>query len=373
MTLIDDLEPVFLVDTPLIDTRSPVEYAKGSLPNAVNLPLMNDAEREAVGTCYRHQGAESAARLGHDLVSGQNRANRIAQWQHFAIAHPGGALFCFRGGLRSEISQQWLLEAGTAYPRIEGGYKRMRRWLNEQTENLLQSMPLLLLGGQTGVAKTRVLNEGNGGDPIPGSVDLEGFANHRGSAFGRRASEQPTQISFELALAVAFFRCGKTDTSRLLLEDEGHLIGRCALPQALQGARQTADWVQLEASTEERVQHSYENYILGNLRDLEALHSDPELAFESFASGLEDSLERIKKRLGGERHEALRQQLSAALASHRKGRPEGHQSWIERLLIDYYDPMYAYQMSKREKPPIFRGNEQEVADYLSHESSLARH
>ena len=66
MTELDDFASLLRDDTPLIDTRAPVEFAKGSLPTAINLPLMTDDEREAVGTCYKEQGQEAAVRLGHE-------------------------------------------------------------------------------------------------------------------------------------------------------------------------------------------------------------------------------------------------------------------------------------------------------------------
>jgi len=37
MTEIDDLETLLLDDTPLIDTRSPVEFAKGSLSQQLSI------------------------------------------------------------------------------------------------------------------------------------------------------------------------------------------------------------------------------------------------------------------------------------------------------------------------------------------------
>ena len=138
-------------------------------------------------------------------------------------------------------------------------------------------------------------------DLIPGSIDLEGLANHRGSAFGRRVTEQPTQISFELALGVLLLKQQHAGYQRLILEDEARLIGRCALPLSLQAARQDADWVQLEASVDARVEHSFENYILQNLEDLK--RENATRGFDHFATGLLDSLERIQKRLGGQRYE----------------------------------------------------------------------
>ena len=362
MTELDDFASLLRDDTPLIDTRAPVEFAKGSLPTAINLPLMTDDEREAVGTCYKEQGQEAAVQLGHELVSGDRKAERLEAWQTFASQHPAGALFCFRGGMRSEIAQRWLKDAGVDYPRIKGGYKAMRRWLSESTDQLIEHTPLLLLGGPTGAAKTRILNEGNRGEPIPGSVDLEGLANHRGSAFGRRVTKQPTQIGFELVLGVQLLKHRQAKHQRLILEDEGRLIGRCALPLSLQAARQDADWVQLDASVDARVEHSYENYILQNLEDL--MTQDGARAFDHFATGLLESLERIQKRLGGQRYAELKAMMQNALVAHERGNPEAHKAWISELLIGYYDPMYEYQMNNRIKAPLFRGTESEVTEYL---------
>ena len=370
MAEIDDLETLLRDDTPLIDARSPVEFAKGSLPAAINLPLMTDEEREAVGTCYKEQGTDAAVRLGHELVAGDLKEQRVGAWKTFVAQHPKGALFCFRGGMRSEIAQRWLEDAGVDYPRIKGGYKAMRRWLTDSTDQFIEKTPLLLLGGPTGAAKTRILNEGNAGAPIPGSVDLEGLANHRGSAFGRRVTEQPTQIGFELALGVQLLKHRHAGHQKLLLEDEGRLIGRCALPLSLQAARHEADWVQLDASVDARVEHSYENYILQNLEDL--MTQDAARGFDHFATGLLESLERIQKRLGGQRYAELKAMMQNALVAHEGGNPEPHKAWISELLTGYYDPMYDYQMNNRTKPPLFRGTEQEVVEYLlqSEDASL---
>lgn len=365
MDEIDDLESLFLHDIPLIDARAPVEFSQGSLPLAVNLPLMIDDEREAVGIRYQQEGQEAAIRLGHELVNGALKAERLEQWIRFTQQHPDGALFCFRGGLRSEIAQRWLKEQGIRYPRIRGGYKAMRRWLMDAVEKTCTDTPLLLLGGKTGSAKTRVLNEGLAGNPIKGSIDLEGLANHRGSAFGKRATAQPTQISFELAVGIEMAKRYTEDPSRLIVEDEGRLIGRCALPLPLQAARHHANWIQLEVPLEDRVQHSYDNYILSNLEELLALSADWDSAFTEFELGLLDALSRIQKRLGDARYTALHADLTAALSSHRLGDPEPHKKWIETLLTQYYDPMYSYQMAKRAQAPLFRGNESEIIGYLT--------
>ena len=362
--LVTDFAALFSTNVPMIDTRAPVEYEKGSLPTAVNLPLMDDAERQAVGRCYKEQGPKAAVALGHELVAGDVRQTRLEAWRNFVRANPKGALFCFRGGLRSELVQQWLADAGVDYPRIAGGYKAMRRWLMTSTEHICAGQSFLLVAGKTGCAKTRLINQGFAGSVFPGAVDLEGLANHRGSSFGRRLGGQPSQIGFELRLDIALFRAAQQAPPHILLEDESRLIGRCALPTILQARMKTAPLVIVEASLEERIHHSFENYILANLADLIAQHSDDSKALSLFADDLRDALARIAKRLGGARYRHLSGVLEQALLEHAKGDPSLHRVWIEILLRDYYDPMYSYQLKNRQSPILFQGSEQQVGEFL---------
>ena len=125
-----DFRHIFLNDVPMMDVRAPVEFGQGAFPGVVNHPLMNDDERQQVGTCYKQKGQDAAIALGHQLVSGATKQQRIEAWAGFAQAQPQGVLYCFRGGLRSQIVQQWLKsEAGIDYPRVIGGYKALRSFL----------------------------------------------------------------------------------------------------------------------------------------------------------------------------------------------------------------------------------------------------
>ncbi|HPY41791.1 MAG TPA: tRNA 2-selenouridine(34) synthase MnmH, partial [Thiolinea sp.] len=116
LPVIEDLASLVLAAKPLLDVRAPIEFREGAFPHTINLPLMNDAERAAIGKRYKDAGQDEAILLGLQLVSGEEKAARIQAWQNFASQNPEGALFCFRGGLRSRISQQWLYaETGIAY------------------------------------------------------------------------------------------------------------------------------------------------------------------------------------------------------------------------------------------------------------------
>lgn len=139
-----DYRAILASDTPLIDVRAPIEFAQGAMPAAINLPLMNDDERAAVGTCYKRQGPEAALALGHQLVSGETREARINAWREASLAHPEGFLCCARGGQRSHISQAWLKVAGVDYPLIRGGYKALRQTAIQVTSSSRKSRWCLL-------------------------------------------------------------------------------------------------------------------------------------------------------------------------------------------------------------------------------------
>lgn len=356
-----DYAALLLADTPLIDTRAPTEFAQGALPCAVNLPLMTDDERARVGLCYKRHGQDAAIALGHSLVSGAVKASRIQAWRDFADRHPDGYLYCFRGGLRSRIAQQWLQETDCVYPRIEGGYKAVRRFLIDSLESQMAQHTLRVVSGQTGSGKTQLLRG------IPAAIDLEGLANHRGSAFGKRVGGQPRQVDFENALSLAVLKSARAHRRHpLLVEDESQLIGRIALPDCLRKTMQRAPLWVLEVPLAQRVQHTYENYILRNLQDWQAARGESD-GFEAFAAELQQALRSLHRRLGGLRFERLSALLVSALAAHQKGHPERHRAWIRELLVEYYDPMYAYQLGLKADRVVFRGTAAELTHAIRRE------
>jgi len=352
---------LFLHDTPIMDVRAPVEFAKGAFPQAVNLPLMNDEERRLVGIRYKQAGQDSAIELGHQLVGGELKAQRIAQWQAFAQQHPHGYLYCFRGGLRSRTTQQWLKEAGVDYPLITGGYKAMRRFLIEALEQLTHELDFVVLSGRTGTGKTRLLKN------LQNYIDLEGLARHRGSSFGRMLSAQPSQIDFENSLAIALLKAKHGQTGPLYIEDESRLIGRCALPLSFKNRMAACPIVVLEASLEERIDVVLQDYVIDMTRDFIA-RDGALLGMQHFSQYLFGSLERIERRLGSERKNSLMAIMQSALTQQQSNiGPEafdGHRLWIRQLLSDYYDPMYDYQLEKKKERVRLRGDKNKLITEL---------
>jgi len=349
---------VLLSDTPLIDTRAPVEFNKGSFPAAVNLPLLNDDERQQVGTRYREAGQQAAIQLGEQLLSGTHREQRLEQWINFVKQYPDALLFCFRGGLRSRTTQSWLAEAGIQVPRIAGGYKAMRRYLLNSIQEVCNSCDFLLVAGKTGCAKTRLVNR------VSPSIDLEGLANHRGSAFGRRVKPQPNQINFENSLALALLRLPAEQFSRIILEDESHSIGSLSLPVDLFARMKQSPVAVIEESLDYRVDTVLRAYIEVNFKDFTL--EDSSSAETRFSDYLLGSLQRIQRRLGEELFRDIQRDLTEALSQHlQNGDSNSHRVWIEKLLTEYYDPMYEYQLEKKQQRIVFRGNSEEFLAWVA--------
>ena len=337
-----DYRAIFLSGVPLMDTRAPIEFIRGSFPTAQSLPLMTDDERAQVGTCYKQQGQEAAIVLGHQLVSGAVRDARIAAWADFARQHPEGYLYCFRGGLRSQTVQRWLADdAGIRYPRITGGYKAMRHFLMDTTESVMARMPMWVVGGMTGTGKTELLVT------LPNALDLEGCANHRGSSFGKRIHGQPAQIDFEHRLALRLLHLDAASCPALVVEDEGHFIGRCSLPDGLFRKMSQAPMVWLEDEFEHRVSRILQDYVVTPLADHLAAYG-AEAGMAQFRLHLQQSLANIQKLLGGERYQRAAALMAEALADQAaSGAVAGHQAWIRLLLREYYDPMYVHQKASK--------------------------
>jgi len=346
-------------NVPLIDVRAPVEFATGAFPSAVNLSLMNDDERHQVGVCYKKQGQAAAIELGHSLVCGSVKEERIAAWKAFVEAHPEACIYCFRGGMRSQLSQEWVEQAvGREIPRLEGGYKAFRTYLMEQLDPQLITSTPIIVGGRTGSGKTLLIRD------LANVVDLEAIANHRGSSFGRQLSAQPTQINFENRLAWALIHHRKAEHQQMILEDEGQHVGRCYLPRPLSAHFEESSVVHLETSLEERVQITFDEYVtLAQAAFTERFGED---GLFQWLEDLKGSLQRIKKRLGGERLKRVSQLMQTAFDQQQStGDSSAHKQWVELLLCEYYDPMYDYQLEKKRQKIAFRGNAAAVRDYLA--------
>jgi tRNA 2-selenouridine synthase len=346
----------------LLDLRAPCEFVQGTLPGSVNLPILNNEERAMVGTIYKEQGPEAAKALGHQLVSGETKFARVQSWVEFIQSHPNCAIFCFRGGLRSQIAQTWLGELGYFVPRLKGGYKWGRSFFLQGLNDFCQQQRLLIVSGATGSGKTKLLGELSSPHP---TLDLEGLACHRGSAFGGHGKEQPSQIDFENSIAQQMMIIRRSAFSNpVILEDESRLIGQRIVPGPLFESMRRSPVVIVSESLKSRARTIFDDYILSSPLNIEANSYDPSAA-GLLMERYRNAAQRISRRLGGVRTAHVLFLMDKAWEDQQmSGHMETHGLWIEFLLKEYYDPMYESSLERRSPRVLFQGSRSEVLAYL---------
>ncbi|VAW61503.1 Selenophosphate-dependent tRNA 2-selenouridine synthase [hydrothermal vent metagenome] len=356
---VDDYRSLFSGDTPMLDVRAPVEFLQGAFPLSNNSPLINDEEREEIGIKYKNMGQDEAIALGHTLVQGNVKSARLARWKKFIEQNPLGVLYCFRGGMRSKITQQWIYEnTGIKYPRVKGGYKAMRRFLIDEMDISSAQIQPIILGGRTGIGKTLLLNK------LQQKVDLEGILYHRGSVFGKHVSPQPSQINIENTLSIELLKMRNLQFSQLVFEDEAPNIGSRRIPESLYNKMQLSPLIQLEASVDERVDITFHEYIVQSLAEHQQFYGI-DAGFAKWSEQLHLAMDKIQRRLGGVRYKALKRLLNNALEPHQlQGETQLHKRWIESLLVDYYDPMYDYQFNRKKDRLVFKGSHNDILLFL---------
>jgi tRNA 2-selenouridine synthase len=292
----------------LYDVRSPLEYSHAHIPGARSFPLFSDEERAIVGTIYKKEGKNSAVIKGLELVS--CKFPSFAKEAH-ATTDPI-KVYCFRGGMRSQ-AMAWLFGLVDKKPALlPGGYKAFRKFVQTQLE---RPWSFQVLGGLTGSGKTaqlhRFLNEGQQ------VLDLEKIASHRGSAFGSIGqAAQPSNEAFENQIAMELL---KMDPQKpIWVEDESRMIGTCKIPDELFHLMQNAPLFYLDKPFEERVSHLVAEY---GTFPIETLIG---------------ATERIARKLGGQRTNDTIQLLQ-----------HGDIEAAFKLLLEYYDSSYIYNMKKR--------------------------
>ncbi len=297
---------------PILDVRSPGEYAQGHIPAAHSFPLFSNEERAQVGTCYKQQGRDAAVELGFDLL-GPKLGDRVREAK--AIAPDRIVrVHCWRGGMRSGGVGWGLQMAGFQVMTLEGGYKSFRRWARQ-----LFSTPrnIIVLGGMTGTGKTLILQAlQQQGEQV---LDLEGLANHRGSSFGNL--DLPTQPSTEHFENLVGDRLAQLNPQRpVWIEAESRRVGTCRIPDELFQQMEAAPTLEVVRPIDERLDILVQIYGQTNRAELI------------------EATERIRKRLGGQR-------TQQAVDLIRQEQPHA----VCKILLDYYDRTYRYDLERRNK------------------------
>lgn len=299
----------------IIDVRAPIEFLKGHLPNAINIPLFEDFERAEIGTLYKQQGKDTAVNRGLEIVSPKmtffvNKVKSLSKDKKVFV-------YCFRGGMRSN-SFAWLMNtSGLDACIMQGGYKAFRNYVLEYFDN---DRKIILLGGKTGSGKTDILKKLDGLSIQ--TIDLEGLAHHKGSAFGsiNEEKQNPQQV-FEHDLYHGLSLLD--DSQAVILEDESQTIGFNKLPHGLWLQMIKATIIKIEIPFELRVQKLVDDY---TTVDVEALKS---------------CVVKISQQLGTLNTKLCLQYLD-----------ERNLSDVARLSLLYYDRAYEFSYKNKKQPII---------------------
>lgn len=266
----------------IIDVRTPAEYSHAHIPGALHIPIFDDKERAEVGTLYKQVSREAAIKLGLELFG--SKMSKMVDIVECHTATKQGqqsqtSLFihCWRGGMRSG-GVAWLMDLyGFKVYVLQGGYKSFRTWVLDQLHN--KQYDLRLLSGYTGSGKTEILSRmASEGKPV---LDLEKWANHKGSAYGHIGQPtQPSQEMYENLLAVELYKLTKIGQP-IWVEDESQRIGLLHIPKAFHTQMEAAPMTIVESDFETRLQNIMREY--GEL-DVEELIA---------------ATTRIEKKLGG--------------------------------------------------------------------------
>lgn len=299
----------------IIDVRAPLEFFKGHLPNAINIPLFEDIERAEIGTLYKQQGKDIAVNRGLEIVSPKmtlfvNQVKALSK-------NKKAFVYCFRGGMRSN-SFSWLMNtSGLDTCIMQGGYKAFRNYVLKFFDN---ERKIILLGGKTGSGKTDILKKLN--TLSLQTIDLEGFAHHKGSAFGaiNEQHQNPQQV-FEHDLYHGLSLLNHTQA--VVLEDESQTIGYNKLPHGLWLQMKKAPIIKIEIPFELRVQKLVDDY---TTVDIDALKS---------------CVIKISQQLGTLNTKLCLQYLD-----------DRNLSDVARLSLLYYDRAYEFSYKNKKQPII---------------------
>ena len=244
----------------IVDVRSPIEFFKGHLYHAVNIPLFEDIERAEIGTIYKHHGKDPAVSRGMEIVS--PKFDFFIKQVQALSKNKKVYVYCFRGGMRSN-SFAWLMNQNGLNARIlNGGYKAYRNHVLSYFE---EERKLILIGGKTGSGKTDILKKL--AETSGQIIDLEKIAHHKGSAFGsiNEEKQSPQQV-FENTL---FYQMNETDpTLPLIMENESQNIGYNKIPSGLWSNMKKSPIIKLDIPLELRVQKLVADYTTTNISEL---------------------------------------------------------------------------------------------------------
>lgn len=297
-------------DYVFVDVRSNGEYEEFTIPGAVNVPIFNDEERSIIGTLYKNESVEKAKKAGLQFVS----AKLLELYEKFSElknTHKEIIIFCERGGMRSSALWSLFNSIGLRTIKLEGGYKGYRAAINENLPKIVEDVTFIMLHGHTGTGKTELLKqlEQRGLDVL----DLEGYANHRGSLLGDVGL--PGIVSQKKYDALVFEKLRRRKSNYILIEAESGRIGNIVIPKFMHNKMKQGIHLFVEGSLDVRAKRIVDEYIVNEKSKQEIL----------------DALDKLGRYLGTKNTEHIIELVRA----------EQYLEATRELMVMHYDPLYS--------------------------------
>ncbi|PLR79759.1 tRNA 2-selenouridine(34) synthase MnmH [Bacillus canaveralius] len=301
----------------LVDVRSPLEFAEGSVPGAVNIPLFTNTERQEVGTLYKQAGANAAKWRAMEIVSPKLPAI-LKEIRQLSEQKLQPVVYCWRGGMRSGSVATFLQFAGMPATRLIGGYKAYRQYILDRMPELIPPKAVVL-HGMTGSGKTEILKLlESRGYPV---LDLEEIADHRGSVFGQVGTGTGhNQKTFDSLLFAGLEKL--KDSPYFIMEAESKRIGRALQPEMLLDKKINGIHIHIDTSNSARIDRIYKEYVIP--------FQDEHWFHEKVVEGLMKIEKRLKNR-----------EVNRLL--HENAEHKDYQEIIRLLLDYYYDSRYQFK------------------------------
>lgn len=293
-----------------IDVRSPGEHESERIIDSINIPLFNDEERSLIGTAYKQQSVTEARRLGVEIVSKKlpkffEKINGLIVSEDKQLA-----AYCARGGYRSTFFASAFSSIGMNIIKVDGGYKKYRKYIYENLPKLNDTMKYIVIHGNTGVGKTEILNElEKKGENI---LDFEKAANHRGSLLGGIGLGEPSsQKNFESKI---FNYMDKAKDGYIFVEAESRRVGSVMIPKYIHDNMKSGIHIYIDASTEKRIEVLRNDYIQNKFWKEESINN----------------IDRLNKYISKERIRELKNKV----------KNNDFDYVAKELMLNYYDSMY---------------------------------
>lgn len=299
----NDIENKYVI----VDVRSPKEFSNSTIPGAVNVPLFTDEQRELIGTVYVRESIEKAKKIGVEVAS-KNLPGIYDKINELTKNYKELVFFCARGGMRSSSVVALVEALGVRAFKLNNGYKGYRAYINEKLPCTVSGIKFVVIHGNTGVGKTSILNrlEEEGHDVL----DLEKYANHRGSLLGSVGlGEQNSQKQFE---SLVYDKLKNRKSNLVFVEGESRKIGKIIIPECIFNLMKSGEHIKLTADIDLRIKNILVDYV------------------QKDNSELIESLNKLRKYISEKNIDKYIDEVSK----------KNYEYVIRELMIKYYDPMY---------------------------------